>query len=129
MLTALGLPGPADDGDDRQYRRGTLLHLVGVVGNDPAVQRRPASWRCRYIADPSSIPSTLAPKVLQVAAVGGDAALYRAVSRPAEDRRGTARAVLPLLQRAVVVLGSGAREADARVRRSRLTSGRRTRAR
>jgi aminopeptidase N/puromycin-sensitive aminopeptidase len=31
----------------------------------------------RYIANPDSIPSTLAPRVLQVAAVGGDDALYQ----------------------------------------------------
>ena len=77
VLTELGLPGPANDGDDRQYRRGILLHLVGVVGNDPAVQATARELALRYIAGPSSVPSTLAPKVLQVAAVGGDAALYQ----------------------------------------------------
>ena len=68
VLTALGLPGPTTDGDDRQYRRGILLHLVGVVGNDPAAATA-RELALRYIADPSSIPSTLAPGVLQVAAV------------------------------------------------------------
>ena len=77
VLTELGLPGPANDGDDRQYRRGILLHLVGVVGNDPAVQATARELALRYIAGPNSVPSTLAPKVLQVAAVGGDAALYQ----------------------------------------------------
>ena len=76
-LTALGLPGPANDGDDRQSRRGILLHLVGIVGNDPAVQATARELALRYIADPNSIPSTLAPNVIQVAAVGGDAALYQ----------------------------------------------------
>jgi aminopeptidase N len=77
VLTGLGLPGPANDGDDRQYRRGILLHLVGVVGNDPAVQATARELALRYIADPNSIPATLASSVLQVAAVGGDAALYQ----------------------------------------------------
>lgn len=76
-LTALGLPGPATDSDDRQYRRGILLHLVGVVGNDPPVQAAARELAQRYISDPKSIPSTLAPNVLQVAALGGDAALYQ----------------------------------------------------
>ena len=49
---------------------------MGVVGNDPAVQATARELALRYLADPSSIPSTLAPAVLQVAAVGGDAALY-----------------------------------------------------
>ncbi|HKH72105.1 MAG TPA: M1 family metallopeptidase [Vicinamibacterales bacterium] len=77
VLTGLGLPGPATDGDDRQYRRGILLHLVGVVGNDPSVQATARELALRYIADPNSVPSTLVPKVLQVAAVDGDAALYQ----------------------------------------------------
>jgi aminopeptidase N len=76
VLASLGLPGPATDSDDRQSRRGTLLHLVGVVGADPAVQASARQLTQRYIADPNSIPSTLATGVLQVAAVGGDAALY-----------------------------------------------------
>ena len=77
VLARLGLPGPATDGDDRQYRRGILLHLVGVVGNDPAVQATARELALRYIADANSIPATLASSVLQVAAVGGDAALYQ----------------------------------------------------
>ena len=77
VLTKLGLPGPDNDGDDRQYRRGILLHLVGVVGNDPAVQATARELALRYIAESNSVPSTLVPKVLQVAAVGGDAALYQ----------------------------------------------------
>jgi aminopeptidase N len=76
VLASLGLPGPADDGDDRQARRGTLLHLVGIVGNDPDVQRTARELAMRYIDDPEAVPSTLATSVLQVAAVGADAALY-----------------------------------------------------
>ena len=76
VLNALGLPGPVGDSDDRHGRRGTLLHLVGVTGNDQDVQRKARELAVQYIADPNSIPSTLAPSVLQVAAIGGDAALY-----------------------------------------------------
>ena len=76
-LAALSLPGPANDSDDRQSRRGTLLHLVGVVGNDSAVQATARQLALRYLDDPSAIPSTLATSVLHVAAVGGDAALYQ----------------------------------------------------
>ena len=106
VLNALGLPGPAGDTDDRHGRRGTLLHLVGVTGNDPDVQRKARELAVQYIANPSSIPSTLAPTVLQVAAVGGDAALYERYRGAAAQDRRAAGAVLPLLQRAVVVLGS-----------------------
>jgi aminopeptidase N len=77
VLASLGLPGQASDSDDRQSRRGTLLHLVGVVGNDPAIQARARELAVRYIAEPNTISPTLATSVLQVAAVGGDTALYQ----------------------------------------------------
>ena len=75
-LNVLGLPGDADDSDDRQLRRATLLTLTGVTGNDPDVQRRARELANRYMSDPASLPPSLAPTVLQVAAVAGDAALY-----------------------------------------------------
>jgi aminopeptidase N len=77
VLASLGVPGPTNDGDDRQSRRGTLLHLVGVVGNDATLQTTARELAQRYIADPNTIPPTLATSVLQVAAVGGDATLYQ----------------------------------------------------
>ena len=76
VLTALGLPGSANDSDDRQSRRSSLLVLLGVVGNDPEVQATARQLAQRYIADPNAIPSTFAAAVLDVAAVGGDASLY-----------------------------------------------------
>ena len=77
VLSSLGLPGPVGDSDDRQSRRGTLLVLLGIVGNDPAVQSTARDLAARYIANPSAIPPTLATTVLHVAAVGGDATLYQ----------------------------------------------------
>jgi hypothetical protein len=52
-LSALGLPGARSDGDDRQSRRGTLLHLVGVVGNDPEVQRKARELAVKYVPTPA----------------------------------------------------------------------------
>jgi aminopeptidase N len=75
-LTALGFPGAQSDADDLQTRRATLAMLVGVIGNDPEVQRRARELAGRYIADPASLSPSLAPTVLQVAAVSGDRALY-----------------------------------------------------
>ena len=75
-MTALGVPGnPADD-DERQSRRATLLHLAGITGNDPEIQRRARELAVKYVADVSTLSGTLAPAVLAVAAVGGDATLY-----------------------------------------------------
>jgi hypothetical protein len=75
-LTALGVPGNLRDPDDVQTRRASLLRLVGVVGNDTEVQRRARDLALGYIKDPNSLAPSLAPTVLQVAAVSGDRSLY-----------------------------------------------------
>jgi aminopeptidase N len=75
-LQAVGLPGAANDSDDRQNRRATLLFLVGVLGDDRETQRQARELAAKYMADPTSLGPTLAPTVLQVAAVAGDQALY-----------------------------------------------------
>jgi aminopeptidase N len=75
-LMTLGIPDSASDSDDRQSRRATLLALVGVTGNSPDVQRQARDLALKYVADPISVPPTLASTVLNVAAYGGDAMLY-----------------------------------------------------
>jgi aminopeptidase N len=75
-LNALGLPGDLRDSDEQHRRRATMLELVGVTGNDADTQRRARELAMRYIANPGSLSPTLAPTVLQVAAVAGDRALY-----------------------------------------------------
>jgi aminopeptidase N len=75
-LMTLGLPGSASDSDDRQSRRATLLSLVGVTGNSRDMQRQARDLALKYVADPMSVPPTLASTVLNVAAYGGDAMLY-----------------------------------------------------
>jgi len=75
-LMTLGVPGNASDSDDRQSRRATLLALVGLTGNSPDAQRAARDLALKYVADPMSVPPTLASTVLTVAAYGGDAMLY-----------------------------------------------------
>ena len=75
-LAALGLPGSTSDSDDVQSRRASLLALVGVTGNDTAVQRQARELAEKYITDPSSLPATLAGTILDVGARAGDQALY-----------------------------------------------------
>jgi aminopeptidase N len=76
VLARLGLPGTPRDPDDVQARRATLMLLVGVSGGDVEVQQRARELAVRYLAIPSSLGASLAPTVLQVAAVAGDRALY-----------------------------------------------------
>jgi hypothetical protein len=76
VLNALGLPGNAADDDERHSRRAELLTLMGATGGDVDVQQRARELAMQYISDPSSLPGTVAPAVLRVAALTGDAALY-----------------------------------------------------
>jgi aminopeptidase N len=87
-LRTMGIPGEARDTDQQQSRRATLIQLVGVTGNDPEVQRRARELAAGYIADPTSLPGTLAPATLRVAAVGGDAALYDQYMAQVQKRAG-----------------------------------------
>ena len=76
VLETLGLPGSEGDDDERHSRRAELLTLVGATGGDIDVQRRAREMAVRYISNASSLPGTLVPAVLRVAALEGDEALY-----------------------------------------------------
>jgi aminopeptidase N len=75
-LDALGLPGGRDEDEERQGRRAALLELMGITGESKEIQARARELATKYVADPESLSGTLAPSVLRVAAVAGDAALY-----------------------------------------------------
>jgi aminopeptidase N len=72
----MGVPGDPREPDERHSRRATLLELVGITGNDRDVQQRAHELAVGYIAQSTSLSGTLAPTVLRVAAVAGDATLY-----------------------------------------------------
>ena len=57
-------------------RRGELWELLGLTAGDTALQARARTLAEGYLADPSSLPPSFVVPVLQVAAAGGDAALY-----------------------------------------------------
>ena len=64
------------DSDDVLTRRGELWELLGLTAGDTALQARARTLAEGYLADPSSLPPSFVVPVLQVAAAGGDAALY-----------------------------------------------------
>ena len=72
-LDAIGLTDGLKDSDQVNSRRGMLLQLLS---GDPAVQKRARELAEAYMAKPTSLSPTLVSPVLQVAAAGGDAALY-----------------------------------------------------
>ena len=76
ILLALGLPGGLRDSDGVHGRRASMLGLVGTAGNDAMLQQQARELVLEYVARPSSVSATLAPTLLQVAAVHGDRVLY-----------------------------------------------------
>src|SRR5262249_10854798 len=76
VLEKLGIPGPANDDEQRQMRRASLIGLLGNAADSPDVQRRARELATAYLSNPSTLPGTLVAPILRVAALGGDAALY-----------------------------------------------------
>jgi aminopeptidase N len=72
-LDRIGIEPKSGDSDDVNSWRGTLLLSLS---SDPDVQQRARAMAMRYLDQPSALPPTLVSSVLQVAAAGGDAALY-----------------------------------------------------
>jgi aminopeptidase N len=72
-LDRIGVEPKAGDSDAVNALRGTLVQLLS---RDPEVQQRARALALRYLDQPSSVPPTLVSAVLQVAAAGGDPALY-----------------------------------------------------
>ncbi|MGH9160067.1 MAG: M1 family metallopeptidase, partial [Vicinamibacteraceae bacterium] len=75
-LDRLGLPGESADDEERQSLRAAYVRLLGAAGDSPDVQGRARELAVGYIADSTSLDATLAPDVLHVAALNGDASLY-----------------------------------------------------
>ena len=73
VLDRIGIEPKPGDSDDVNSLRGTLMQMLG---SDPDVQQRARALALRYLEQPASVPPTLVAPVLQVAAAGGDAALY-----------------------------------------------------
>jgi aminopeptidase N len=65
-------PSPGDD-EETNSRRGVLWRLLA---SDADLQARARARARAYMSDPSSLPPSLVAPVLQVAAAGGDQALY-----------------------------------------------------
>jgi aminopeptidase N len=75
VLDALGLPGSADDPDDRQAVRATLVGLLaGAVDTD--VRDQAHALALRYLEERQSVPPNIVRQVLRAAAMNGDQQLY-----------------------------------------------------
>jgi len=86
---------PATDEDElTRQRRGTLITLLGVVGDDEEVQHRARELHERHLADPTALDPNVAAAVVGVIASSGTAAdheafleRFRTVESPQESLR------------------------------------------
>ena len=74
-LEQSGVP-TRDDDEQKQSRWAALAELVGIPGEDRQFQVKSRELASRLMREPASLPSTIAPAVLHVAAYGGDGVLY-----------------------------------------------------
>ncbi|HTM33543.1 MAG TPA: M1 family metallopeptidase [Vicinamibacterales bacterium] len=75
VLERVGIDPSAKDDEDTNSRRGVLWQLLT---SDAELQARAKTMARAYMSDPASLPPTLVAPLLQVAAAGGDQALYDA---------------------------------------------------
>ena len=76
--------------------RGALTEALGTLGNDPAIGDRAASALDRILSEDGSVDPDLAPALLTVAAVNGDAVRYERIA-VAQRRATSPQAELRLL--------------------------------
>jgi len=72
-LDRIGIEPKPGDSDEVNSLRATLMQMLS---SDSEVPQRAHALALGYLEQPASVPPTLVSAVLQVAAAGGDAALY-----------------------------------------------------
>jgi aminopeptidase N len=75
-LAALGVSPKPNDNDKIHSRRAALIRLVGATAGDSGVHAEARALAERYFEDRQSLPGSLVPTVLHLAAQSGDTALY-----------------------------------------------------
>jgi aminopeptidase N len=87
-LREVGVVGGASDDDERKALRAALVGIVGGVARDPQVLATSRQLVDRELDKPGTVESTLLSLAVNLAATGGDAALYeryRQASKAATD--------------------------------------------
>jgi aminopeptidase N/puromycin-sensitive aminopeptidase len=76
MMAKAGWTPAANENEDTHTLRGDLIHILGLVGEDPETIRQSTSLAEQYLRDPNSVDASIANHVLQVAARYGNEALF-----------------------------------------------------
>ncbi len=75
-LAQVGTTRRPEDSEDTRALRAVLLQIVGRSGRDPQLLETARTMADGYLRDAAALDPTVAPVVLQMAAIDGDAALF-----------------------------------------------------
>ena len=76
MMTKTGWAPGINESADTHTLRGDLIHILGVVGEDPETIERATALAQLYLKEPASVDASMAKDVLGVAARFGNEALF-----------------------------------------------------
>jgi len=84
LFQEIGFTSTAVDSDERRALRATLIHTLGVTGEDPEVAASARTALDRALGGGPALDPTLAHSIIEVAARHGDAALFDTILASAE---------------------------------------------
>jgi aminopeptidase N len=77
MLAKIGWTPAANESAEIHTLRGNLIHILGMIGEDPETIRQATSLAQQYLKDPNSVDASIAKDVLGVAARFGNEELFQ----------------------------------------------------
>jgi aminopeptidase N len=77
MMAKIGWTPGANENADIHTLRGNLIHILGMVGEDPETVRQATTVAEQYLKDPNSVDASIAKDVLAVAARFGNEELFQ----------------------------------------------------
>jgi len=77
MLAKIGWTQIANENADTHTLRGNLIHILGIIGEDPETIKQATTLAEQYLKDPNSVDPSIAKDVLVVAAHFGNEELFQ----------------------------------------------------
>jgi aminopeptidase N len=77
MMARIGWTPAANESAEVHTLRGNLIHILGMIGEDPETIRQATSLAQQYLKDPNSVDPSIAKDVLGVAARSGNEELFQ----------------------------------------------------
>ena len=77
MMAEVGWTPGANESSDVHTLRSNLIHILGMIGEDPDTIRQSTSLAQQYLKDPNSVDASIAKDILGVAARFGNEELFQ----------------------------------------------------